>query len=58
MSAPTLECHILDTGYCLARENHILRGGSQRMIACHSLVALLGHPQYGWSLWDTGYAKK
>src|SRR5207237_1447006 len=57
-SAPILQCHILDTGYCLARENHILQGGSRRMVACHSLVALLRHPEHGWLLWDTGYAPR
>ena len=55
---PVLSCHILDTGYCLARENHILQGGSRRKIACHSLVALLRHPEHGWLLWDTGYAPR
>lgn len=56
--APVLQCHILDTGYCLARENHILQGGSRQQIACHSLVALLRHPDHGWLLWDTGYAPR
>ncbi len=57
-SAPVLECHILDTGYCLARESHMLRGGARRLVACHSLVALLRHPEQGWLLWDTGYAPR
>ncbi|HVU66498.1 MAG TPA: MBL fold metallo-hydrolase [Ktedonobacteraceae bacterium] len=57
-SAPVLECHILDTGYCLARESHLLRGGARRLVACHSLVALLRHPEHGWLLWDTGYAPR
>jgi glyoxylase-like metal-dependent hydrolase (beta-lactamase superfamily II) len=55
---PQLQCHILDTGYCLAWEHHILRGGQHRRVACHSLVALLHHPQHGWILWDTGYAPR
>jgi glyoxylase-like metal-dependent hydrolase (beta-lactamase superfamily II) len=53
-----VHCHILDTGYCLAREKYILQGGAWRMIACHSLVALLHHPEHGWLLWDTGYAPR
>lgn len=57
-SAPVVECHILDTGYCLARESHMLRGGARRLVACHSLVALLRHPEQGWLLWDTGYAPR
>lgn len=53
-----LQCHILDTGYCLAHEHHLLRGGSRRTIACHSIAALLHHPAHGWLLWDTGYAPR
>src|SRR5690242_18475049 len=57
-SVPKLPCFILDTGYCTAWEHRIMRGGQQRRIACHSLVALLCHPQQGWLLWDTGYAPR
>jgi glyoxylase-like metal-dependent hydrolase (beta-lactamase superfamily II) len=53
-----LTCHLLDTGYCLASEHHLLRGGRRRQLAIHSLVALLGHPTKGWLLWDTGYAPR
>jgi glyoxylase-like metal-dependent hydrolase (beta-lactamase superfamily II) len=49
---------MLDTGYCLAWESHVLQGGQHRHIACHSLVALLRHPEHGWLLWDTGYAPR
>ena len=55
MVAP-LPCHILDTGYCLANEAIVIRGGRPRHIACHSIVALLEHPVHGWLLWDAGYA--
>jgi glyoxylase-like metal-dependent hydrolase (beta-lactamase superfamily II) len=57
MSA-AVECHILNTGYCLASEHLLLRGGRRQQIACHSLVALLRHPREGWLLWDTGYAPR
>ena len=53
-----LQCHILDTGYCIAWEHHVLKGGRRVRIACHSLVALLRHPEHGWLLWDTGYAPR
>jgi len=55
---PKLQCHILDTGYCIAWEHHLIRGGQRKQVACHSLVALLYHPQHGWILWDTGYAPR
>jgi glyoxylase-like metal-dependent hydrolase (beta-lactamase superfamily II) len=54
----TLECHILDTGYCDAWEHHVIRGGQRRRLDCHALVALLRHPRHGWLLWDTGYAPR
>ena len=55
---PTLECYVLDTGYCLARESHLIQGGQSLQVECHSIVALLRHPQHGWLLWDTGYAPR
>jgi glyoxylase-like metal-dependent hydrolase (beta-lactamase superfamily II) len=36
----------------------LVRGGARRAMACHALVALLGHPAHGWTLWDTGYAPR
>lgn len=56
--SPTLRCYMLDTGYCLTWESHVMQGGQRRRIACHSLVALLHHPEQGWLLWDTGYAPR
>ncbi len=55
-AAPELACHILDTGHCLAHEHILIQGGARKEVACHSIVALLGHPQHGWLLWDAGYA--
>lgn len=52
------ECHILDTGYCLALEAVMVRGGRLKVVQCHSVVALLRHPQHGWMLWDAGYAPR
>src|SRR5262245_15718756 len=58
IDAPPLECHILDTGYCLASEHHLICGGRHRTVHCHSIVALLRHPRHGWLLWDAGYAPR
>jgi len=55
---PRLEYRVLDTGYCLASEHHLIRGGARRKIHCHAIVALLKHPRHGWLLWDTGYAPR
>lgn len=57
-SRPILRCRVLDTGYCLASEHHLLRGGRRRTIQCHSIVALLEHPVHGHLLWDAGYAPR
>lgn len=53
-----LQCYLLDTGYCLAWEHHVIQGGAHKRIACHALVALLHHPVHGWLLWDAGYAPR
>jgi glyoxylase-like metal-dependent hydrolase (beta-lactamase superfamily II) len=55
---PALRYHVLDTGYCLASEHHIMRGGARRKVRCHSIVGLLRHPVRGWFLWDAGYAPR
>jgi glyoxylase-like metal-dependent hydrolase (beta-lactamase superfamily II) len=55
---PAVEYAILDTGYCLASESHMLSGGARREIHCHATVALLHHPTQGYVLWDTGYAPR
>jgi glyoxylase-like metal-dependent hydrolase (beta-lactamase superfamily II) len=57
-TTPVTTCYILDTGHCLASEHHMIQGGKRRAVACHSLAALLKHPQHGWLLWDTGYAPR
>ena len=56
MNPPTLRCHVLDTGYCLASESMMIQGGRRATVECHALVALLHHPERGWILWDAGYA--
>src|SRR5690242_11078241 len=48
-------CYILDTGYCLASEHHMITGGARKTVECHALVALLHHETAGWILFDTGY---
>lgn len=57
-ATPRLTCYILDTGHCLAHEHHLMQGGEHRQIDCHSIVALLQHPEHGWLLWDAGYAPR
>lgn len=53
-----LDLHLLDTGHCLVSAHHVMRGVPRRPMICRSLVALIGHPQQGWTLFDTGYAPR
>ncbi len=54
--AAAVKCSVFSTGYCLASEHHVLRGGRRTPIRCHALVALLEHPARGYVLFDTGYS--
>ncbi|NNJ13604.1 MBL fold metallo-hydrolase [Chloroflexales bacterium ZM16-3] len=49
---------LLDTGHCLVSAHHVMRGVGREPMACRALVALIGHPQHGWTLFDTGYAPR
>lgn len=55
---PALTCHILDTGYCMVPENHLVTTGRHMRVPVHAIAVLLGHPTHGWFLWDTGYAPR
>ncbi|MBC8163666.1 MAG: MBL fold metallo-hydrolase, partial [Roseiflexaceae bacterium] len=50
--------HLLDTGFCLASEHHMLQGGARRRVECHALVGLIEHPNQGYLLFDAGYAPR
>ncbi len=58
MEVSPWECRVLDTGYCIAHEHHMIQGGRRVRIHCHSIVAFLRHPKHGNVLWDTGYAPR
>jgi glyoxylase-like metal-dependent hydrolase (beta-lactamase superfamily II) len=55
---PLVDCYVLDTGYCVASERVVIKGGRAQDFDCHAIVALFQHPQHGWILWDTGYAPR
>lgn len=54
----TVNLRLLDTGYCLTSEHHMLRGGERTTLDCHALVGLIEHPTQGYVLFDTGYAPR
>jgi len=53
-----LTFHVLDTGYCTAKENYMVNGGRHLRVPVHSTAILLRHPTGGWFLFDTGYAPR
>ncbi len=58
VSVPAVRYHVLDTGYCVASEHHMMVGGRRQRVDCHALAVVIHHPQQGWLLWDTGYAPR
>jgi glyoxylase-like metal-dependent hydrolase (beta-lactamase superfamily II) len=49
---------LLNTGYCTANEQTLLRHAVRREVKAYALAALLEHPQKGLILFDTGYAPR
>jgi metal-dependent hydrolase (beta-lactamase superfamily II) len=49
---------LLNTGYCTANEQTLLRHAPRRTVKAHALAVLLEHPHEGLILFDTGYAPK
>lgn len=45
-------------GYCLAKEQHSIRGGRKLNIPFHALWGLIEHPDHGYILFDTGYTQR
>jgi glyoxylase-like metal-dependent hydrolase (beta-lactamase superfamily II) len=53
-----LKLEIFDTGHCVVPTGQVLRGAGREPMECHALVALIEHPAYGLTLFDTGYAQR
>lgn len=54
---PPLEWHIYEAGYCMHPECATRQGAPFKPARYPALAFLLRHPQLGWILFDTGYAK-
>lgn len=52
-----MSIELLKVGHCFHPEAIVTRGGSWRAQQFPAIVALLKHPQQGYILFDTGYAK-
>ena len=53
-----MKIHLLNTGFCAADEQHLLRGTAHRATTAAAICALLEHPTQGLVLFDTGYAPR
>jgi glyoxylase-like metal-dependent hydrolase (beta-lactamase superfamily II) len=53
-----LSLELFDTGHCVVASSSVLRGAGRAPMECHALVALIGHPEHGPTLFDTGYAMR
>jgi nucleoside-diphosphate-sugar epimerase/glyoxylase-like metal-dependent hydrolase (beta-lactamase superfamily II) len=51
-----VELDLLFTGHTDGYESHVLSGGEHRRVPFHSMVAVIRHPRFGTTLFDTGYA--
>jgi glyoxylase-like metal-dependent hydrolase (beta-lactamase superfamily II) len=49
---------LLNTGYCTANQQTLLRHAPRRTVNVYALAALLEHPREGLLLFDTGYAPR
>jgi glyoxylase-like metal-dependent hydrolase (beta-lactamase superfamily II) len=49
---------LINTGYCEANEQTLLRHAPHREVKAYALAALLEHPREGLILFDTGYAPR
>ena len=45
-------------GYCLAKENHAIKGGKKVDVQFNALWGLILHPEKGYILFDTGYSQR
>jgi len=53
-----VKLYLNNAGFCLAKESHAIKGGSNTDIKFSALYGLIYHEQQGWILFDTGYTKR
>ena len=53
-----VKLHLGYSGYCMAKENHTIKGGGHIDIKFFALWGLIKHPTQGYILFDTGYTKR
>jgi glyoxylase-like metal-dependent hydrolase (beta-lactamase superfamily II) len=53
-----VKLYLNSAGYCLAKESHTIKNGSDAAIKFNALFGLIYHEKSGWILFDTGYAKR
>ncbi len=53
-----VKLYINNAGFCIAKERHAIKGGSNKSIKFGALFGLIQHPTMGWILFDTGYTDR
>ena len=53
-----IKLYIGYAGFCLAKENHAIRGGRRKDIKFKAVWSLIEHPTKGYVLFDTGYTRR
>ena len=53
-----IKLYLNNAGYCLAKGNHVIKGGKREQVKFPALFGLLHHPEKGWILYDTGYTDR
>ncbi|MEM7474197.1 MAG: NAD-dependent epimerase/dehydratase family protein, partial [Planctomycetota bacterium] len=52
----SVKLHLQTTGYTSAKANLVEQYGERAVIKLHSAIAVLEHPEFGITLFDTGYS--
>ena len=56
-SSSSVRLRLLFTGFTRGYEHHVLQGARREMVPFHSLVAVVEHPRFGVTLFDSGYSR-
>jgi glyoxylase-like metal-dependent hydrolase (beta-lactamase superfamily II) len=56
-ASTSVSLRLLFTGFTQGYEHHVLQGARRERVPFHSMVAVIEHPQFGVTLFDSGYSR-
>ncbi len=56
-STSSVRLRLLFTGHTEGWEHHVLKGARHEIVPFHSMVAVVEHPRFGVTLFDSGYSR-